>query len=98
MCRLNIGWTCHWWDDGHGGAILIPGCAARANNPEECTCEQPWDELPRLRRELAAALERLERAERRYGDLHAAVLAHPDANTIYATADRLAAARQGVAR
>jgi len=89
---------CHWWDDGHGGRYLIPGCAARANDPQECTCEQPWDELPRLRRELAQALAKLEQTEQRYGDLHAAVLAHPDAAAIYARADMLAAARREAAR
>jgi hypothetical protein len=88
---------CHWYDDGHGGRYLIPGCPGRAqdpDNPDACAC-------PDLAKQLADALREVEQLK---SELHGArtwhayvalsVDAHPDGRKIMKqAADRAEAAR-----
>lgn len=51
----EVGLTCHWYDDGHGGRFLIPGCMTRVINPdvEQCSCKTVEEQLGSARREIA---------------------------------------------
>lgn len=51
---------CHWYDDGHGGRFLIPGCMTRVINPDvdECSCKTIEEQLADARTQIA----RLKRA------------------------------------
>lgn len=47
---------CHWYDDGHGGRFLIPGCMTRVNNPDVdgCSCATVEEQLAEARAEIAS--------------------------------------------
>ncbi|MFF4576890.1 hypothetical protein ACFY15_00535 [Streptomyces sp. NPDC001373] len=85
---------CHWYDDGHGGRYLVPGCATRAHDPdgETCTCPTLADQLAKARSEIAA----LRKAKKSFDHWHTAILvavhAHPDGVQIM----KSAAAQAGV--
>ncbi len=71
---------CHWYDDGHGGRYLIPGCLARTCDPdgEACTCPALADQLERATTKIAA-LEKTNRgAQHWHNAIVTAVYAHPD--------------------
>lgn len=82
---------CHWYDDGDGGRVLLPGCFARLINPDvgECTC-------PSLEKQLADAERRIDRLTRSRASLQTwhdqivrAVYDHLDGRKIMkAAADR----------
>ncbi|QQZ56879.1 hypothetical protein IFE09_27150 [Streptomyces microflavus] len=46
---------CHWYDDGHGGRFLIPGCMTRVINPDvdQCSCKTIEEQLAAAREEIA---------------------------------------------
>lgn len=79
---------CHWYDDGHGGRYLIPGCIARINNPDldECTCKTIQQQLADAREQIAD-LTRTGRSLQAWHDhIVRAVYDHPDALKIMKTA------------
>lgn len=48
--------TCYWWRGAEAHEwIIIPGCAARANDPNACTCNIPESRLERERGKRRAA-------------------------------------------
>lgn len=78
---------CHWYEDSDGGRWLIPGCIARALNPDtDCTCST-------LALDLEAALADLDKAQSRAQStsawasaLLAAITEHADSSAITARA------------
>jgi hypothetical protein len=46
---------CHWYDDGHGGRYLIPGCLSRVVNPDidVCSCKTINEQLATAHRQIA---------------------------------------------
>lgn len=90
---------CHWYEnpDHPGERFLIPGCYSRLDDPDQCTCTHPWDELPRLRRQVAELEAQLRDAQQRYSDLLSMVAAHPDGAAVLDNARKLAAARYAAA-
>lgn len=85
---------CYWWTDPDGDLCLLPGCAARVQDPgAECTCDTLGARYARLERRLREL-----RAEQQYADawwhaLSEAVNAHPDGAQIIADAHRRRAGR-----
>lgn len=88
---------CHWYDDGHGGRWLIPGCAARAQDPDStdtCTCPDLADQLAKARREIERLTSELNGARTWHAYVAMTVDAHPDGRKIMKqAADRAEAAR-----
>lgn len=84
---------CHWYDDGHGGRYLIPGCAARAQDPDNtdvCTCPNLAAQLAKAHREIEALKHTLASARSWHDAVTAAVHAHTDGIQIMKTAaDRI---------
>lgn len=85
---------CHWYDDEHGGRYLIPGCAARAQDPDNadvCTCPALADQLAKARREIKALKSELHGARTWHAYVAMTVDAHPDGRKIMKqAADRAA--------
>jgi hypothetical protein len=79
---------CHWYDDGHGGRFLIPGCLARVMNPDidVCSCKTIAEQLATARRETADLKRTLASARYWHDAVTAAVHAHPDGIQIMKTA------------
>lgn len=76
--------VCYWYDDPHEGRWLVPGCLARAHDPDIDTCD-----CPTMSDQLAAAQAELDEARRRYAGMEAwldaikdAVRAHRDGEQI----------------
>lgn len=88
---------CHWYDDGHGGRWLIPGCAGRAQDPDSldaCDCSDLADQLAAARREVEALKSELHGARTWQAYVALAVDAHPDGRKIMKqAADRAEADR-----
>jgi hypothetical protein len=88
---------CHWSDDGHGGRYLIPGCAGRAQDPDNadaCGCPDLATQLAEARRELEALKAELHGARTWHAYVAMAVDAHPDGRKIMKqAADRAEAGR-----
>ncbi|GHE33330.1 hypothetical protein GCM10017673_40340 [Streptosporangium violaceochromogenes] len=88
--------TCHWYEpaDEPGARLLIPGCAARAVDPDDdCACTHTADEVARLREELEQA-EQIQRcASAALDDLTGAVVEHADGRQILARASAIRRAR-----
>ncbi|MHB9857663.1 hypothetical protein [Streptomyces sp. YIM S03343] len=88
---------CHWYDDGHGGRYLIPGCAARAQDPDRadvCTCPDLADQLAKARREIERLKAELHGARTWHAYVAMAVNAHRDGIQIMKTAAEQAARNQ----
>lgn len=82
---------CYWWTDPDGALCLLPGCAARVQDPDaECTCDSLATRLARTERTLRDERERQLHADTWWHALRAAVDAHPDAALIVADARRRA--------
>ena len=83
---------CHWHEDRDGERILIPGCAARAQDPdgEECTCPTLAKQLEAAREEAARLKHELDGARLWHGHVTAAVHAHRDGRDIMRAAARRA--------
>lgn len=76
---------CHWYDDGHGGRFLIPGCASRAQDPDgpdACTCADLATQLAKARREIEALKAELHGARTWHAYVTMTVDAHPDGRKI----------------
>ncbi|MFJ4682010.1 hypothetical protein [Streptomyces sp. NPDC088789] len=88
---------CHWYDDGHGGRFLIPGCAARAQDPDSttaCTCPVLAGQLAVARSDIERLTSELHGARTWHAHVSLAVDAHPDGRKIMkAAADRAETAR-----
>ncbi|MER6109289.1 hypothetical protein [Streptomyces hirsutus] len=88
--------VCHWWDDGHGGRYLIPGCHARVENPdlEVCHCptleQQLEQQLEAARRQVAAAGRSLRGLQGWHDAIVRAVYDHPAGIAIMKAAADLA--------
>ncbi|KAB7850172.1 hypothetical protein [Streptomyces mobaraensis] len=80
---------CHWHEEPDGTRTLIPGCAARAHDPDaECTCPSTASQLAFLRAELDAVRRDYRRFRRWHHCLLDALRTHPDGPAIYATAQK----------
>ncbi|MGY1548313.1 hypothetical protein [Streptomyces sp. MN6] len=85
---------CHWHEDRDGERILIPGCAARVQDPdgEECTCPTLAKQLEAARAEVARLQRELDGARFWNGHVTGAVHAHRDGLDIMQDAARRAEA------
>lgn len=87
---------CQWYDDGHGGRFLIPGCMTRVINPDvdACSCKTIEEQLADAREQIG----KLERARTSLQSWHdhicRAVYDHPDGVKIM----KRAADRAGIGR
>ncbi|MFI5990331.1 hypothetical protein ACIBAC_00555 [Streptomyces sp. NPDC051362] len=90
--------ACHWWDDGHGGRYLIPGCHARVENPdlEVCHCPTLEEQLDAARRKDAATSRVLRGQQAWHDAIVRAVYDHRDGVAIMKAAADLA--EQGYGR
>jgi hypothetical protein len=82
---------CHWYDDGHGGRFLIPGCMARVVNPDidVCSCRSLNEELTTARKEIADLTKKRDGLQTWHDHIVRAVYDHPDGVKIMkAAADR----------
>lgn len=79
---------CYWHEETDGtGRYLIPGCAARANDPDtECTCTLAEHRIADLHAQLDAIRRKYHRFQHWHDCLVNALRAHPDATAIYTTA------------
>jgi len=76
---------CHWYDDGHGGRYLIPGCAGRAQDPDNadaCGCPDLATQLDKAHREIEALKAELQGARTWHAYVAMTVDAHPDGRKI----------------
>ncbi|RSN13775.1 hypothetical protein DMH25_08280 [Streptomyces sp. WAC 01325] len=87
---------CHWYDDGHGGRFLIPGCMTRVMNPDadECACRSIEEQLAAARREIADLTKQSNGLQTWHDHIVRAVYDHPDGTQIM----KRAADRAGVGR
>lgn len=71
---------CHWYDDGHGGRFLIPGCMARVINPdaETCSCKTIDEQLAEARAEIASLKRGREGLQKWHDSVIRAVYDHSD--------------------
>lgn len=71
---------CHWYDDGHGGRYLIPGCMERVVNPDidVCSCRTIAEQLATARKQIADLKHTLAGARSWHDAVTSAVHAHPD--------------------
>lgn len=54
--------TCYWWHDPETGEkIVIPGCWARVQHPDHCSCNVPESRIERERGKRRAAEATAER-------------------------------------
>lgn len=84
---------CHWYDDGHGGRFLIPGCMTRVMNPDvdECACKSVEQQLEAARAEIADLTKKRDGLQTWHDHIVRAVYDHPDGVKIMkAAADRAA--------
>lgn len=82
---------CHWYDDGHGGRFLIPGCMTRVMNPdvEGCACKTVEEDLAAARKEIADLKRGRDGLQTWHDHIVRAVYDHPDGVKIMkAAADR----------
>lgn len=79
---------CQWYDDGEGGRFLIPGCLARANNPDigQCTCSSLEQQLADARRQLDEIARSRASLQAWHDQIVRAVYAHPSGTQIMKTA------------
>ncbi|MGK5733192.1 hypothetical protein [Streptomyces sp. URMC 124] len=82
------GRPCYWHEETDGtGRYLIPGCAARAVDPDaDCTCPLLEHRIADLRRELDNVRRRYHRFERWHACVMDAIQAHPDGQAVTAAA------------
>lgn len=83
--------SCHWYDDGHGGRFLIPGCMTRVINPdvEDCACKTVEEDLAAARKEIADLKRGRDGLQSWHDHITRAVYDHPDGIKIMkAAADR----------
>lgn len=76
---------CHWYDDEHGGRYLIPGCAGRAQDPDNadaCGCPDLATQLDKAHREIEALKAELQGARTWHAYVAMTVDAHPDGRKI----------------
>lgn len=71
---------CHWYDDGHGGRFLIPGCMTRVMNPDvdECSCKSIEQQLAAAHREIADLKKKRDGLQNWHDHIVRAVYDHPD--------------------
>ncbi|MFI2078654.1 hypothetical protein [Streptomyces triculaminicus] len=81
---------CYWHEETQGaGRYLIPGCAARAHDPDaQCTCPLAEHHVADLRNQLDDIRREFRRFRRWHDCVMDAIRAHPDATAIYATAEK----------
>jgi hypothetical protein len=79
---------CHWYDDGHGGRFLIPGCMTRVINPDIdiCSCLTINEQLSAARREIADLKKSRDGLQQWQDHIVRAVYDHPDGIQIMKTA------------
>ena len=72
--------ACQWYDDGHGGRFLIPGCMARVIDPdaEPCSCKTIEEQLADARREIATLMQGRDGLQTWHDHVTRAVYDHPD--------------------
>jgi hypothetical protein len=87
---------CHWYDDGHGGRFLIPGCMTRVINPdvEQCSCKTIEEQLEDARTEIARLKQSRDGLQTWHDHITRAVYDHPDGVKIM----KRAADRAGIGR
>jgi len=87
---------CQWYDDGHGGRFLIPGCMARVIDPdaEPCSCKTIDEQLDDARREIANLKQGRDGLQTWHDHVTRAVYDHPDGVKIM----KRAADRAGIGR
>lgn len=71
---------CQWYDDGHGGRFLIPGCMERVINPDvdECSCKTVEEQLAAARRQIAELKRGRDGLQSWHDHIVRAVHEHPD--------------------
>lgn len=83
---------CHWYDDADGGRWLIPGCAGRAQDPDNadaCGCPDLATQLAAARKEIADLKRGRDGLQTWHDHIVRAVYGHPDGIKIMkAAADR----------
>lgn len=79
---------CHWYDDGHGGRYLIPGCLSRVVNPDidVCSCQTINEQLAAARREIADLKKKRDGLQTWHDHIVRAVYDHADGIQIMKTA------------
>lgn len=87
---------CHWYDDGHDGRFLIPGCMERINDPdaEPCSCKTIDEQLADARREIADLKQTRDGLQTWHDHVTRAVYDHADGVKIM----KKAADRAGIGR
>lgn len=87
---------CHWYDDGHGGRFLIPGCMTRVINPDVdvCSCKTIEEQLADARDEIAKLKQHRDSLQKWHDHICRAVYDHPDGVKIM----KAAADRAGIGR
>lgn len=87
---------CHWYDDGHDGRFLIPGCMTRVINPdvEQCSCKTIEEQLADARAEIASLKQSRAGLQSWHDHITRAVYDHPDGVKIM----KRAADRAGIGR
>lgn len=87
---------CQWYDDGHGGRFLVPGCMERVINPdaEPCSCKTIEEQLADARTEIARLTQHRDSLQTWHDHVARAVYDHPDGVKIM----KRAADRAGIGR
>lgn len=87
---------CHWYDDGHDGRFLIPGCMTRVINPDvdQCSCKTIDEQLADARAEIASLKQARDGLQKWHDHVTRAVYDHPDGIQIM----KRAANRAGIGR
>ena len=71
---------CYWFKEDDGSMILIPGCWARINHPDHCSCDVAGSRIERERAKRRAAEARSERLAEKLFDARAEL----DSTRLYA--------------
>ncbi|MBH1939247.1 hypothetical protein I5Q34_34170 [Streptomyces sp. AV19] len=80
---------CYWHEEPDGSRSLIPGCAARALDPDaECTCTLAEHHIADLHQQLDDVRRRYHRFERWHDCVMSALRAHPDGGNVYRAAQK----------
>lgn len=80
---------CYWWPDPDGNLCLLPGCMARAQDPDaDCTCDTLDSRLTAATEELHELREQQRHATRWAASILEALEAHPAGREIRADAQR----------
>lgn len=59
--------TCYWWHNAETGEwIIIPGCMARAQDPNACSCHIPESRIERERAKRRAAEATIDRIRKKW--------------------------------